>query len=138
MKVKQAMHKGVLSSEPSTPVAQLAKQMKESDIGALPITEKGKFVGIVTDRDIVVRALADGRDISKLTAREIMSSGPTCCKEDEDIDKAVALMEKSQIRRLPVVNAQEQLVGILSLGDISHAVGQSVSGELVKAVSAHH
>jgi CBS domain-containing protein len=138
MKVKQAMHKGVQSREPSTPVAQLAKLMKSDDIGAVPITENGKLVGMVTDRDIAVRAVAEGRDVSKATARDVMSSGLTCCGEDEEIDQAVRLMEKKGIRRLPVTNAKKQLIGMLSLGDVSHAVGQDVSGELIKAVSAHH
>jgi CBS domain-containing protein len=138
MKVKQAMHKGIQSREPTTPVEQLAKLMKTDDIGAVPITENGKFVGMVTDRDIAVRAVAGGRDVSKLTARDVMSSGPNCCSEDDEIDEAVRLMEEKKIRRLPVTNAQKQLVGMLSLGDVSQAVGQSISGELVKAVSAHH
>ncbi|MGE0410146.1 MAG: CBS domain-containing protein [Amphiplicatus sp.] len=138
MKVKQAMHKGIESREPSTPIAQLAKLMKTEDIGAVPITENGKFVGMVTDRDIAVRAVADGRDISKVIARDVMSSGLTCCNEDEDVDEAVRVMEKKKIRRLPVTNAQKQLVGMLSLGDVSHSAKQNVSGELVKAVSAHH
>jgi CBS domain-containing protein len=138
MKVKQAMHKGVQSRQPTTPIAELAKLMKDDDIGAVPIAENGKFLGMVTDRDIAVKAIAKSRDIAKLTAREIMSSGLTCCGEDEDIDDAVRLMEEKKIRRLPVTNAQNKLVGMLSLGDISHAVGKNVSGELVKAVSAHH
>jgi CBS domain-containing protein len=138
MKVKQAMHKGVQSRQPTTPIAELAKLMKDDDIGAVPIAENGKFLGMVTDRDIAVKAVANGSDVSKLTARDIMSSGLTCCNEDENIDKAVGLMEDKKIRRLPVTNAQHKLVGMLSLGDISHAVGKNVSGELVKAVSAHH
>jgi CBS domain-containing protein len=138
MKVKQAMHKGVQSREPSTPIGQLAKLMKTDDIGAVPITENGKFVGMVTDRDIAVRAVAGGRDVAKLTARDVMTTGLTCCSEDDEIDEAVRLMEEKKIRRLPVTNVQKQLVGMLSLGDVSEAVGQSVSGELVKAVSAHH
>ncbi|MEX0644293.1 MAG: CBS domain-containing protein [Parvularculaceae bacterium] len=138
MKVRQVMHKGVHAREPSTPVSQIAKLMKSDDIGAVPIVANGKLVGIVTDRDIAVRAVAEGRDLAKATARDVMTSGLVCCGEDDEIDEAVRQMEKRKIRRLPVTNAQEQLVGMLSLGDISHAVGQSISGELVKAVSAHH
>ncbi|MFZ5616288.1 MAG: CBS domain-containing protein [Pseudomonadota bacterium] len=138
MKVKEAMHKGVQSREPSTPLAQIAKLMKSDDIGAVPIIEGGKLIGIVTDRDIAVRAVAEGRDLNKAVARDVMSAGAICCSEEEDIDKAVRSMEDRKVRRLPVTNAQKQLVGMLSLGDISHSVGQSVSGELVKAVSAHH
>lgn len=138
MKVSQVMHKGVLSREPATPVAQIALIMKSDDIGAVPIIDNGKLVGMVTDRDIALRAAGASRNLSDLKARDVMSSGLTCCNEDDEIDEAVRLMEKKKIRRLPVTNTQKQLVGMLSLGDISHAVGQSVSGELVKAVSAHH
>lgn len=138
MKVKEAMHKGVQSREPSTPLAQIAKLMKSDDIGAVPITEGGKLIGIVTDRDIAVRAVAEARDLNKAVARDVMSAGAICCTEEEDIDNAVRSMEDRKVRRLPVTNAQKQLVGMLSLGDISHSVGKSVSGELVKAVSAHH
>jgi CBS domain-containing protein len=138
MKVRQVMHKGVAACQPSTPVAQVAMMMKADDIGAVPVSENGKIVGMVTDRDIAVRAFADGRDPEKLIARDVMSASVSCCGEDEEIDKAVRLMEVRKIRRLPVTDAKSKLVGILSLGDISHAVSQSVSGELVKAVSAHH
>lgn len=138
MKVKQAMHKKAEWCEPSTPVAELAKIMKSKDIGAIPIGENDKLVGMVTDRDITVRGFADNRDMSKLTARDVMSKKIIYCTEDEDIEDAVHLMEEKQVRRLPVINAQKRMVGMLSLGDVSHAVGQSLSGELVKAVSAHH
>lgn len=138
MKVKQAMHKKAEWCEPSTPVKDLAKLMKEQDIGAIPIGENDRLIGMVTDRDIVVRGFANGPEIAKLTARDVMSEKVIYCTEDEDIEDAVHLMEEKQIRRLPVINAQKRMVGMLSLGDISHAVGQSLSGELVKAVSAHH
>lgn len=138
MKVRQVMHKGAEACDPATPVAEIAKLMKTGDIGAVPISDNGKIVGMVTDRDIALRALADGRDPNKLTARDVMSASVSCCGEDEEIDKALRLMEDRKIRRLPVTDAKSKLVGILSLGDISHAVSQSVSGELVKAVSAHH
>lgn len=138
MKVKQAMHKGVQSREPATKIAEIAKLMKSEDIGAVPITENGKFAGMVTDRDITLRAVADGRDISELTARDVMSPGLSCCNEDADIGEAVRLMEKKKLRRLAVTNQKEQLVGILSLGDVAHAAGQGVSNELIRAVSAHH
>lgn len=138
MKVRQVMHKGVEACDPATPVAVIAKLMKTGDIGAAPIVENGKIVGMVTDRDLALRTLADGRDPNKLTARDVMSASVSCCGEDEEIDNAVRLMEERKIRRLPVTDAKSKLVGILSLGDISHAVSQSVSGELVKAVSAHH
>ncbi len=138
MKVREAMHKGVQTREPSTSIAQIAALMKADDIGAVPIVEKGQFLGMVTDRDIAVRAVAGGRDPNSAVAREIMSTGLTCCKEDDSVADAVHLMEKKAIRRLPVTNASNELVGMLSLGDISNAAGKNISSELVRAVTAHH
>jgi CBS domain-containing protein len=138
MKVKQAMHKQAEWRDPATPLTELAKLMKSEDIGAIPIGENDKLVGMVTDRDIAVRAVANGGDLSKATARDVMSKRIIYCTEDQEIEDAVHLMEEKQIRRLPVINAEKRMVGMLSLGDVSHAAGQSLCGELVKAVSAHH
>lgn len=138
MKVKQAMHKQAEWCDPSTPISELAKIMQSKDIGAIPIGENDKLVGMVTDRDIAIRGVANGRDTTKLTARDVMSEKIIYCTEEEDIEDAVRLMEEKKVRRLPVINAKKRMVGMLSLGDVSHAVGQSLSGELVKAVSAHH
>lgn len=138
MKVKQAMHKQAEWCDPSTPISELAKIMKSKDIGAIPIGENDKLVGMVTDRDIAIRGVANGRDTTKLMARDVMSGKIIYCTEDEDIEDAVRLMEEKKVRRLPVINAKKRMVGMLSLGDVSHAAGQSLSGELVKAVSAHH
>lgn len=138
MKVKQAMHKQAEWCDPSTPISELAKIMKSKDIGAIPIGENDKLVGMVTDRDIAIRGVANGRDTTKLTASDVMSGKIIYCTEDEDIEDAVRLMEEKKVRRLPVINAKKRMVGMLSLGDVSHAAGQNLSGELVKAVSAHH
>jgi len=92
----------------------------------------------VTDRDITCRAVADGRDIAKLTARDVMSKGIVYCTDTEDLDDAIHLMESKKIRRLPVINEKKRMVGMLSLGDISHAASREMSGEVMAAVSAHH
>ncbi|HXI85910.1 MAG TPA: CBS domain-containing protein [Parvularculaceae bacterium] len=138
MKVNQAMHKGVQQVAPTTSVADLAKLMKSDDIGALAVSENNRIIGIVTDRDITVRALANGRDPSKTTARDVMTANPACCEQNDDIDEAVRLMEKKKVRRLPVTDADKRPVGMLSVGDVSHAVGEKISGKLIGAVSAHH
>lgn len=138
MKVREAMHRGVEWVEPSTTLKRLAELMKEQDIGAIPIGENDRLIGMVTDRDIVVRGLANGRDPSRLTARDVMTKGVVFCHEDEDIDDATRTMELKQIRRLPVINNAKRMTGILSLGDISFACEQEQSGEVLQAVSAHH
>lgn len=138
MKVKEAMHKDVEWRAPSTSVQELAKLMKAHDIGAIPIGENDRLVGMVTDRDIALRAAAKGSDAAKMTARDVMTRKVVFCMEDEEIEDALRLMEQKKIRRLPVINSEKRMTGILSLGDVSHAVGQSLAGELTRAVSAHH
>jgi CBS domain-containing protein len=138
MQVREIMHKGVEWVAPNTSVAVLAKKMLERDIGAIPVGENDRLIGMVTDRDIAVRAVANGKDVSKLTARDVMTSGVTYCRETEDVNDAVRTMESKQIRRLPVINEKKRMVGMLSLGDISHAAPRETAAEVMKAVSAHH
>ncbi|MEZ5898068.1 MAG: CBS domain-containing protein [Hyphomicrobiaceae bacterium] len=139
MKVKDAMHRGVEWVTPETPLADLAKRMRDHDIGALPVGDDDKLVGMVTDRDIVCRGLTNGKDPAKLTARDIMTPAIVWCRSEEDLDDATRIMESKRIRRLPVIDENKRMVGILSLGDISHArKSGELSGEVLHAVSAHH
>ena len=138
MQVKDAMHSDALWREPTTPVTDIAKLMKNEDIGCVPIGENDRLIGMVTDRDITVRGVANGGDLTGQTARDVMTRDIVYCTENEDIADAVHLMEDKQLRRLPVINDNKRLVGMLSLGDVAHAASQNLSGELTKAVSAHH
>src|SRR5437773_5024428 len=133
------MHKGVYWVSPDTPVSDLAKLMREHDIGAIPIGENDRLIGMVTDRDIVCKGLAqDNFDASLATARDVMTDGIHCCREDDDLVKAVRHMESLKVRRLPVINKSRRMVGILSLGDVSHSASSDLVSECVKSVSAHH
>ena len=139
MKVKDAMHKGVDWVNPNTPITELAKLMCERDIGAIPIGENDHLIGMVTDRDIVCKGLAQGSfDARRATARDVMTPGIHCCREDDDLGKAVRHMEELKVRRLPVINKSKRMVGILSLGDVSHSAPRDLLSEIVKSVSAHH
>jgi len=138
MKVKEMMHKGVEWVSPDTPVATLAKKMLQHDVGALPVGKNDRLIGMVTDRDIAMRGVAKGKDISKLTAKDIMTKNVIWCRDSESMDDAARIMEKKRIRRLPVIDDHKRMVGMLSLGDISHAASQRLSAEVTKAVSAHH
>ena len=139
MKVKDAMHKGVDWVSPETPVTELAKLMRDHDVGAIPIGENDRLVGMVTDRDIVCKGLArDTFDARHATAREVMTATIHCCRDDDDLTKAVRHMEELKVRRLPVINKSKRMVGILSLGDVSHAAPGDLLSECVKNVSAHH
>jgi len=138
MKVRSVMHKGLTSAPPSSSVERLARQMRREDVGAIAIKENGRLVGIVTDRDIACRAAAKGDRLDRMTARDVMTKKVVCCAADDDIKDAIRTMETRKIRRLPVLDRQKNLVGMLSLGDISHKVKRALAGELLHAVSAHH
>ncbi|KRR00579.1 CBS domain-containing protein [Bradyrhizobium valentinum] len=139
MKVKDAMHKGVDWVNPDTPITEIAKLMREHDIGCIPIGEDDKLIGMVTDRDIVCKGLAgNGFDAGRAQARDVMTEGIHCCREDDDLAKAVHHMETLQVRRLPVINKSKRLVGMISLGDISHSTSGDLLAGCVKSVAAHH
>ena len=139
MKVKDAMHKGVDWVSPDTPVTELAKLMRDHDVGAIPIGENDRLVGMVTDRDIVCKGLAQADfDARVTTARDVMTAEIHCCREDDDLAKAVRHMEELKVRRLPAINKRKRMVGILSLGDVSHSAPTELLSECIKSVSAHH
>ena len=139
MKVKEVMHKGVDWVAPDTPVTDLAKLMRQHDIGAIPIGENDRLIGMVTDRDIVCKGLAeDGFDARRATARDVMTPGIHCCREDDELAKAVRHMEELKVRRLPVINKSKRMVGMISLGDISQFAPSDLMSGYVKSVSAHH
>lgn len=138
MKVKDAMHAGCEWVSPDTRVTEIAKQMRKSDIGAVPVGENDKLVGMVTDRDICCKGVANGHDLESLTARDVMTAGIVWCHDSDEVEHAAELMESRQIRRLPVIDKNKRMIGILSLGDISHAASQKLTAEVTKAVSAHH
>jgi CBS domain-containing protein len=138
MKVKDAMHKGAEWLDPTTPLVEVAKKMRDLDIGCVPIGKNDRLIGMVTDRDITCRAVAKGGDCSKLMAQDVMSKEIVYCRDTENLEDAIRIMEDKKIRRLPVINDKKRLVGILSLGDVSHALPRQLTGEVCAAVSAHH
>lgn len=136
MQVKEAMHKGVYWVDPTTPISDIARLMKDHNIGCLPVGENDWLVGMVTERDIVCRGLANGLDLNEATARDVMSKGIFYTTESTSIDDAAALMEEHRVRRLPVIDDRKRMTGILSLGDMSHAGEQKLSGEVLNRVGA--
>jgi len=138
MKVKKVMHKGATCAEPGTLVREIAKRMRDSDIGAIPVTANGQLVGMVTDRDITCRALGNSGDVRKMTAKDVMTKNVVCCSPDDDVEVAIEVMESKKIRRLPVIDSHKAMIGMLSLGDISLRVGKGRLGKVLRAVSWHH
>jgi predicted transcriptional regulator len=138
MKVKDVMHGGAEWIAPQTPVTDIARKMRDLDIGAMPVGENDRLIGMVTDRDISCRGVANGKDIGSLTARDVMSKGIVFCRDTEELEDAVRIMEQRQVRRLPVINDRKRMVGMLCLGDIANAAPHALSGEVIASVSAHH
>jgi len=139
MKVKDVMHKGVDWVSPDTPISEIAKLMKGHDVGCIPIGEDDKLVGMVTDRDIICKGLTSKDfNASRTTARDVMTEGIHCCREEDDLAKAVHHMETLKVRRLPVINKSKRMVGMVSLGDISQFATSELMFEYVRGVSAHH
>jgi CBS domain-containing protein len=139
MKVKEVMHKGVTWAGPDTPISEIAKLMRDHDIGAIPIGDDDRLVGMVTDRDIVCKGLTDENfDPRTATALSVMTPGIHCCAEDDDLDKAIAHLEDKKVRRLPVINKHKRMVGIVSLGDLGQKASDTRLADCVKTLSAHH
>src|SRR5207302_11283131 len=114
-----------------------AMKMKELDVGLIPVCDGDRLKGVLTDRDITIRAAADGRDTEKTKVSEAMSKDIAYCLEEQEVEEAVSLMEARQIRRLPVLNQDKRLVGIVSLADIAVHVGdRDLAGETLEEISA--
>jgi CBS domain-containing protein len=125
--------------EPADSIPRVAQLMKSEDVGAVPVVESKtsrKLVGIVTDRDIVVKVVAGGRTVENATARDAMTNNPVTCREDDDVSKAVALMAERKVRRIPIVDGSGVLQGIIAQADIATRVHRDqTTGELVEAIS---
>ncbi len=131
MKVREAMTRDVRLVSPDQPIREAAKLMAELDIGALPVQENDRLVGMITDRDIAVRAVAAGRG-PDTAVREVMSGEIKYCYEDQSVDEVTQNMGELRIRRLPVLSREKRLVGILSLGDL--AIDESARDEAGEAL----
>lgn len=136
MKIAEIMTPDVQCIGPDDTLVDAAILMRQMDVGALPVCETGKLVGMLTDRDIAIRAVAEGRDPNNTRVRDTMSPGIVYyVRDDQEVDDAIRVMEQHQVRRAPVMDRHEKLVGIISLGDIAVETPLSLSGEALKEVS---
>lgn len=134
MKVHEVMHRNVQIASPAQTIREAAAMMAEIDSGILPVGEQDRLVGIITDRDIAIRAVAQG--LTPNTAiREIMSPEVKYCFEDNDVDEVAQNMSDIQVRRLPVVNRGRRLVGIVSLCDMSKTTSPETVGATIAGIS---
>ncbi|NKE68169.1 CBS domain-containing protein [Ramlibacter sp. RBP-2] len=132
--VADVMTRGVRTMAPSDTVVRAAQAMDELNVGVIPVCDGQKLVGMVTDRDIVVRGLAQAQDPKTLKLADVMSTNVRCAREDDDVDQVLSEMADTQIRRMPVVDGQQQLVGIITLGDIA-AKGVEDEDEVAESLS---
>jgi CBS domain-containing protein len=136
MRVREIMTKDVATATPDTTLEEIATMMKEEDVGSIPVVdEDDELAGIVTDRDIVIRCIAEGKDPTETTVDEILSEDLQTVEPNTNVEEAANIMSRQQIRRLPVVE-NGRLVGIVSLGDIAVKHGdEEVAGEALEDVS---
>ena len=134
MKVEELMTRDPVTLGPESTCSEAARLMKREDCGSLPVVKDGRLVGIVTDRDIVVRGVAGGKDLAQLAVSEIMTPGPTTIAPDMKAEDASKLMSEKQVRRLPVVE-NGRLVGILAIGQVARHESANAAGETLKEVS---
>ena len=136
MKIKDVMTKSVETVRPDQTLQEAASRMKSLDVGPMPVCENDRLVGMLTDRDIVVRAAAEGRDVRTTKVRDAMTSDVVVCSEDDDVKDAAKKMKDRQIRRLVVVDGQKRVAGIVSLGDIAvDTSDEKMSGRVLEEVS---
>lgn len=133
MRVSEVMTPNVQLAAPDQSIMDAAKMMAEGDCGALPVGENDRLVGMVTDRDIVVRALAQGKTDASI--RDVMTDSIEYCFEDDDIDDVASRMGDRQVRRMAVLNSDKRLVGILSLGDIASAGADHPASDALAGIS---
>jgi len=132
MLVKEIMSEDVERLPANATLKEAAEKMKTLDVGMIPVYEGDRLVGMLSDRDITVRATAEGREPSTTSVKDVMTPDVVYCFEGDDIERASQLMQEHQIRRLIVLNGEKQLVGIISLGDIATRAGQPAAAETVE------
>lgn len=136
MELRDIMTRNVEVVGADATLKEAAAKMKELDVGLMPVCDGDRLKGMLTDRDITVRATARGCDPNQTKVSEVMSTDIAYCVEDQEIEEAISLMETRQIRRLPILNQEKQLTGIVSLADIAVHVGdRDLTGETLEEIS---
>lgn len=133
--VKDVMTREVEAARPDMTLKEVAEILRSRDIGSLPVVEASRVAGVITDRDITIRGVAEGRDVSSAKVSEIMSKDVVSVREDAPVAEAEKLMHDRQLRRLPVVNDKDELCGYLALARIARERSPERAGQVLKGVS---
>lgn len=134
--IKDVMSSNFKWMAPDSPISQVAQEMRQMDCGFMPLAENDKMIGMVTDRDITIRAVAEGKDPAKTKARDIMTPKTYYCYDDQDVEEVCNNMGEIQVRRLPVVNRDKRLVGIVSMGDLAQSASRPNVGQTEQQITA--
>jgi CBS domain-containing protein len=133
--VRESMTSNPCAIDTDKPVAYAAKMMRDEDVGLAPIVEGDRLVGVLTDRDITVRVVAEGRDPEQVKVTEVASRDVVTLDPDQDLDEALRLMARHQVRRLPVVEEDSRLVGVVAQADVAQDADKERTGEVVEQIS---
>ena len=133
--VREVMTSNPCSIDADKPVAYAAQMMRDEDVGLAPIVEGDRLVGTLTDRDIAIRVVAEGRDPESTTVREVASTDLVTVDPQQDLDEAVRLMAQHQVRRIPVVEEDGRLVGVVAQADVARQADDRLTGEVVEQIS---
>jgi len=133
--VREAMTSKLCSIDTDKTVAYAAKMLRDEDVGIAPIVEGDRLVGVLTDRDIAVRVVAEGGDSEQTKVTDVMSRDLVTLDPDQDLDEALRLMARHQVRRLPVVEEDGRLVGVVAQADVAQHAGDQQTGEVVEQIS---
>ena len=133
--IRELMSSNPCSIDSDRPVSYAAKMMRDEDVGLAPIVEGNRLVGTLTDRDIAIRVVAEGKDPDSVKVVEIASTDLVTVKPEQDLDEALRLMARHQVRRLPVVEEDGRLVGVIAQADVARQEGGRKTGELVEEIS---
>ena len=137
MQLKEVMTRDVDVIRPESTLVEAARKMKNLDVGPIPVCDDNEILGMITDRDITTRAVAEGRDPGRTQVREVMTPDVLYCFEDQDVSEAARLMQQRQVRRILVLNRNREVAGIVSLGDIAVETGDSkLAAKTLEQVSA--
>src|SRR5688500_5633119 len=135
MKLKDIMTRDVDVIHPNNTLQTAAEQMRHRDIGFLPVCDGYLLIGVLTDRDVITRALAEGTESKAMLGRDLVTSPAIYCFDDQNVDEAAKLMHDNQIRRLVILSRDKRMVGVVSLGDLAMNTDDKLSGEVLQSVS---
>lgn len=133
--IREIMTSNVATVSAGSPAQMAAEEMRNADTGSIPVMDGNQVIGMITDRDIAIRGVAQGLSPDVLV-RDLMSADPVCAYEDDDVQAIAQIMADRQVRRLPVLNREDQLVGMVSLGDLSREGKREAASEALQGVSA--